>query len=114
MKVACYVCPCCSNAHDFPESDKREHYYCPDCGCEMWYLMSSSKNETTGLYDNYRDENREVNDPKITIVECPYCHSTNTQKLPERTLYFSHRPLIGGKLSEVGKNFHCNKCGADF
>lgn len=38
-----------------------------------------------------------------TIIECPYCHSTNTKKIH----YFSW-------LGMVGKQFHCNNCNANF
>lgn len=36
-------------------------------------------------------------------VECPYCHSTSTEKIH----YFSW-------LGMVGKQFHCNNCNANF
>lgn len=47
-------------------------------------------------------------------VTCPYCHSVNVRKLPKKSLFISNSLLFGGNLSEVGKNFHCNSCGADF
>lgn len=48
------------------------------------------------------------------IITCPYCNSANTRKLPKKSLFISHSLFFGSNLNEVGKNFHCNKCGADF
>lgn len=47
-------------------------------------------------------------------VTCPYCHSVNVRKLPKKSLFLSNTLFGGRDLSQVGKNFHCNKCGADF
>ena len=46
-------------------------------------------------------------------VECPYCHSTNTKKIGwlER---LGSAELWGLGSSKIGKQFHCNNCGADF
>ncbi len=50
----------------------------------------------------------------LSRVICPYCHSTNVRKLPEKSVFMADNLFWGSKVSEVGKNFHCNKCGADF
>lgn len=114
MRQANYMCGRCFKIHPFPESDTRRIYFCPDCGQKMSYVGSEDIDEKTGLVvERYRDEARQAANGR-PIVKCPYCHSTYTQKLPEKTLYSSYRPFIGRNLSEVGKNFHCNKCGADF
>lgn len=111
MKVAGYMCYHCNKAASFPESDKREKYFCPNCGRELKYFISWEKDEKTGLAGEcYMDKTR-TNRP---IVECPYCHSTNTRKLPEKSVFMADNLFWGSKVSEVGKNFHCNKCGADF
>lgn len=55
------MCDCCSMPHEFPESDKREKYFCLDCGHEMWYWTLEDIDETTGLVtEHYTDEIRET------------------------------------------------------
>lgn len=46
-------------------------------------------------------------------VECPYCHSTDTKKISGTTRWVS-TGLFGLASNKIGKNFHCNNCGADF
>lgn len=47
-------------------------------------------------------------------VECPYCHSTDTEKITILSKIV-HTELFGlFSVSRNSKNFHCNKCGADF
>ncbi len=47
-------------------------------------------------------------------VECPYCHSTNTKKISTLSKA-AHTYMFGiFSMSRNSKNFHCNKCGADF
>lgn len=47
------------------------------------------------------------------IVECQYCHSTNTKKISTTSRVIS-TSLFGLGSKKVGKQFHCNNCGADF
>lgn len=51
---------------------------------------------------------------QVPVISCPYCHSTNVHKLDNRHMDIIGGNLIGGNLAQLGKNFHCNKCGADF
>ena len=47
-------------------------------------------------------------------VECPYCHSTSTKKISTLSKA-AHTYMFGiFSMSRNSKNFHCNKCGADF
>lgn len=46
-------------------------------------------------------------------IECPYCHSTDTKKISGTTRFVS-TGLFGIASNKIGKNFHCNKCKADF
>lgn len=62
----------------------------------------------------YAKMERAARTMSISRVECPYCHSTNVRKLPEKSVFMADNLFWGSKVSEVGKNFHCNKCGADF
>lgn len=95
-------CPNCNKMYrDFDQ-------YCLVCNRKLEYIEGTEKieycpNRTGTVYG-------ETN----PIVKCPYCHSTNTRKLPKKSLFISNNLWGGGNLSQVGKNFHCNKCGADF
>ncbi len=62
----------------------------------------------------YAEMERRAGAMSISRVECPYCHSTNVHKLDNRHMDIIGGNLIGGNLAQLGKNFHCNKCGADF
>lgn len=46
-------------------------------------------------------------------VVCPYCHSTNTEKIGtvSRAVSIS---LVGVASSKLGKQWHCNNCKSDF
>ena len=46
-------------------------------------------------------------------VTCPYCHSVNVRKLSTTGRMVS-TGFFGLGSSKVGKQFHCNGCGADF
>lgn len=48
------------------------------------------------------------------IVECPYCHSTNTKKI-SNTSKAVHTVIFGiFSMGRNSKQWHCNKCGSDF
>lgn len=47
-------------------------------------------------------------------VECPYCHATNVKKITN-TSKAVHTAVFGiFSIGRNSKNYHCNKCGADF
>lgn len=47
-------------------------------------------------------------------VTCPYCNATNVKKITN-TSKAVHTALFGiFSISRNSKQFHCNKCGADF
>lgn len=49
-----------------------------------------------------------------TTVECPYCHSTNTNKITN-TSKAVHTAMFGiFSISRNSKQWHCNQCGSDF
>lgn len=47
------------------------------------------------------------------IITCPYCQSTDTKKITTTKKFFS-TGVLGLASSTLGKNFHCNRCKADF
>lgn len=119
MKIAAYMCDYCSMAYDFPETDKREKYVCPDCGNEMQYWISSDIDDETGLViENYTDQSREKSNSKVNkqselTVECPYCHSVDTKKITttSKVINVAFWGIFGTKRF---KQWHCNDCGSDF
>lgn len=119
MKIATYMCDYCSMAHEFPDSDKREKYLCPDCGHEMWYWTSSDIDDETELVtENYTDQEREENSPGCnvqskTVVECPYCHSKKTKKITT-TSKILDTTIFGVFGTKRHKQWHCNNCNSDF
>ena len=46
-------------------------------------------------------------------VECPYCHSTNTEKISVASRAVSIS-LVGAASGKIGKQWHCRQCGSDF
>lgn len=73
---------------------------CPECGDTYFKSDGFTKCIDDGCDLISEDEYEAQGYPK---VECPYCHSTNTQKIN----YISW-------LGMVGKQFHCNSCDANF
>ena len=118
MKIATYMCDYCSMAHEFPESEKKEKYLCPDCGHEMWYWTSSDIDEETDLViENYTDKTREENNLKINIKptpKCPICQSTNLSKI-STTKKITKIAMFGVfGMGDNGKTWKCNNCGSKF
>lgn len=46
-------------------------------------------------------------------VVCPYCHSTNTEKISVASRAVSVS-LVGAASGKIGKQWHCKQCGSDF
>lgn len=60
------------------------------------------------------DREKPYGDSQVKSVECPYCHSKDTKKITT-TSKAVHTALFG--IFSVGrnsKNYHCNRCDADF
>lgn len=53
------------------------------------------------------------NEAKHPHVECPYCHSTNTEKISTMSRAVSVS-LVGAASGKIGKQWHCKQCGSDF
>ena len=58
-----------------------------------------------------RKKQEEVESGKRVV--CPYCHSTDTEKIGtvSRAVSIS---LVGAASSKLGKQWHCNNCKSDF
>lgn len=46
-------------------------------------------------------------------VQCPYCKSWDTEKISTGSRVVSIA-MVGAASGKIGKQFHCNKCGANF
>lgn len=46
-------------------------------------------------------------------VVCPYCHSTNTEKISTVSRAVSVS-LVGAASGKIGKQWHCKQCGSNF
>lgn len=46
-------------------------------------------------------------------VVCPYCHSTDTEKISTMSRAVSVS-LVGAASGKLGKQWHCKQCGSDF
>lgn len=104
-------------------------YKCPNCGRiygygeDGWYTCLNCRYPLKKVEDVKNVKHPELNehnvigtiqDPTEPTVECPYCHSTNTSKITN-TSKAVHTALFGiFSMGRNSKNFHCNKCGADF
>ena len=87
------MCPKCGRHGDKSKGDT----ICFFCGCS---LISEDEYYSRGI-------------PAAPTVECPYCHSTNTEKISTLGRVFSTE-FLGLGSGKVGKQWHCNKCNSDF
>lgn len=97
------ICPSC----DTKCIDRLK--YCPKCNrylgnveiiSERQYYKNAQTVQTQYYYNQ--------------IVECPYCHSTNTKKITNMSKAV-HTAVFGlYAISRNSKQFHCNDCKADF
>lgn len=93
-----YMCPKCDQIYDFNQAEDFSTI-CPDCNIEMECIDT----ELTSTEEDEEYERQCEETPPESIVRCPYCQSFFTKKIH----YFSW-------LGMVGKQFHCNNCGANF
>lgn len=109
-------------------------YYCKKCTRTVYFGENDVINETCKICGNKMEKEKPiVTHPKDAIknvnkkylylssqsqvkpiIECPYCHSTNTKKITN-TSKAVHTALFG--IFSIGRNskqWHCNNCGSDF
>lgn len=56
---------------------------------------------------------KSIQQKSTPTIECPYCKSTDTQKISGMSRAGSI--VVWGIFSKkLGKQWHCNKCGSDF
>lgn len=113
-----YECPKCRELYFFNTAKKPYTTNCPNCKCGLIFVdnvdCDTERTEKVKNTPSYSP----TKDPKspyyIPIIECPYCHSTNTKKI-SATSKAGNVALFGiFATGKVSKNFHCNSCRADF
>lgn len=70
--------------------------------------------ETNRQIDKYHEQQKIDSQTKSNpVVECPYCHSTNTKKISgvERVTSIA---TLGIFSKKINKSFKCNNCGGTF
>lgn len=85
---------------------------------DFWKAMRKLKEDDIIEYELKMSQFRaQVGDGESDFVSnqvtCPYCHSVNVRKLSTTGRMVS-TGFFGLGSSKVGKQFHCNGCGADF
>ena len=78
---------------------------CPTCGKENNVLFSG----TVDTKPHYHEEPQ----PEKIVVSCPYCKSTNTQKITsaEKVVNIALFGIFGNKRKH---QWHCKDCKSDF
>lgn len=105
-----YQCPNCGRT--YTEFDNI--FYCGTCNYKLVKKENVKEVKQPELSKREYHIIGEVPNPNRTVVECPYCHSTNTKKITN-TSKAVHTALFGiFSMGRNSKNFHCNKCGSDF
>ena len=106
------ICPICSN-DDFGKHEYKgaKFLICKKCG----YVIETQQSDE---YDKFCKEQQAIREQNISnnnpIIECPYCHSTNTKKITN-TSKAVHTALFGiFSVSRNSKQWHCNQCNSDF
>ena len=111
------------NVHESKESVAKIDKKCPVCGVTKWLLHEESGTaicEVCGYCEVVNEKKTEEYMHNISMVSkaknqvhCPYCNSTNVNKISGSKKAAS---IIGfGILSnKIGKQWHCNSCKSDF
>lgn len=93
---------------------------CPYCKCKKSYknILLNNASEFGECMNCGRMTYNKVLDglnpkPK-TIVECPYCHSTNTTKISTSSKVGKIALFGIFSIGKVTKQWHCNNCKSDF
>lgn len=105
-----YQCPNCGRTY----TEFQNVYYCGNCNYRLIKQEDIKRIRNPELSKREYNVIGTINDPTKPTVECPYCHSTDTNKITN-TSKAIHTALFG--LFSIGrnsKNYHCNNCHSDF
>ncbi len=112
-KMICYKCNKCNKTAYFL-SDTEYDTKCKTCKTEMQYMYEKDYNPKNGLRAIRNSNMMDSSKVQIPIIECPYCHSINTEKITN-TSKALHTAMFG--IFSIGRNtkqWHCNDCKSDF
>ena len=116
INILCYKCKRC-NKTIYYLSNEDYDTKCKTCKNEMTFLYEHKYNPSNGLKaikNNSKQKNNTEFIKPAPIIECPYCHSTDTKKITN-TSKTLHTALFGVfSIGRNSKNFHCNQCGSNF
>lgn len=105
-----YQCPNCGRTY----TEFQNVYYCGSCNYKLLKQEDIKKIKHPELSNRDYHIIGTIQDPTKPVIECPYCHSTNTKKITKTSKAF-HTALFGiFSLSRNSKQFHCNNCNSDF
>lgn len=111
-----YECPKCEEQYFFDTSTNFKAI-CKNCQCNLIFkyncdcdIEQAERNKNLPPYDPTKDPNSPY---YIPVIKCPYCSSTNTSKLSTMSRVVS-TGVFGLGSKKIGKQYHCNHCGADF
>ena len=81
------------------------------------YDRIKKQNEEALAAHAARETQNELNEWQLSrrdgAVQCPYCKSWDTDPISTASRVASVA-LVGVASGKIGKQFHCNKCGANF
>lgn len=75
--------------------------------------FNANRNQRQQQWKSIKNGTYQKHDPQPIVVECPYCHSKNTQKISALGKGLSLLTL-GLMSSKIGKQWHCKSCNSDF
>lgn len=115
IQVLTYKCDKCGFRKDFL-SNQQINDKCKVCGNKMMFFNSRKYNPKNGLNAVKNSNVKHSIDSQTKsnpVVECPYCHSTNTKKISgvERLASIT---TLGIFSKKINKSFKCNNCGGTF
>ncbi len=89
------ICPICNRFYN------DNTYYCKSCNVKLDIKQDNKDKQIHNVSSN------------TNVITCPYCQSTNTQKITTtaKAINFAVFGLLGTKRH---KQWHCNSCSSDF
>lgn len=104
-----YQCPNCGRTY----TEFENVYYCGNCNYRLVKQENIKEIKNPKLSERNYNIIGTIKDSMKTEIDCPYCHSNDTKKISTTSRIIS-TSLFGLGSKKIGKQFHCNHCGADF
>ena len=104
------ICPNCKNTEfGIHKNNGAEFNICKKCG----YIIQTQQSEK---YDKICEEQQKIREQQssTSIVECPYCHSTNTKKISTMSKAGSVAMFGVFAMGKVSKQWKCENCKSEF